>query len=681
MQSAGLDMADSPQAVTKQSPMQAGDRLHASSQPGLDAVTAGRGAPVMSALQRAADAMQSAVGLQAAVAASSPAVAVSLPAVAASLPAVASPQAAMGALQADGSGLSPLDDALLQLVLQTLSESSLEQLQQHQQRQQQEQQAHQQDAIEQQLALQLLAQSSLQQMQKQDEEQQQQQQDEQQTSNAHEAMLQSLAEAALAGLSQEQQQQQEQQKLLEQQQAVYEQQQLLLQQQSAVHDALLQQQQWEQAHQQQQLFVEQQRLIKHQQAMLQTLQQKQQEALLMSHHAVLQTQMQVQDEPDSCAGTQAVAQTVGSDEQQQSASVSPPGVVPDPPSPEAHQTPIQAASAPPLPTGVSKAEADEAARLSAAAAAAQAGESVSNPIVSAKSAAELTCCLDVDQASMQVPTQALTQAPTQATLNAPVAVSAQYTSSPPPLSPCSELTAQPQQQAQALPAASAAVLAAAGPLPGSAGMPAFTPQAYYLIPASAYGHGALPMLLPAAAVPQDGLHSQTHVPVTQESSAATEAQPPAETPKQHMHEHPQQGGMQGGDPLEPHADRELMLAAVEQQGSEPEAKLRPSVGRGLEGGKYSCQRLLPVANTALFGHLPIQLLLRFMMLTACLTETWSQRESRQQDADFQCYIAHQLLDLLCSVVLCFAIHMTPFAARRVHHAHEPIKLYLDCSHS
>lgn len=91
-------MADSPQAVTKQSPMQAGDRLHASSQPGLDAVTAGRGAPVMSALQRAADAMQSAVGLQAAVAASSPAVAVSLPAVAASLPAVASPQAAMGAL-------------------------------------------------------------------------------------------------------------------------------------------------------------------------------------------------------------------------------------------------------------------------------------------------------------------------------------------------------------------------------------------------------------------------------------------------------------------------------------------------------------------------------------------------------------------------------------------------------
>ncbi len=579
MQPAGLDMADSPQAVTKQSPIQAGDRLHATAQPGLDPVTAGMDAPIVSVLQRAADAMQSAVGLQAAVAASSPAVA-------ASLPAVASPQAAVGALQADGSGLSPLDDALLQLVLQTLSESSLEQLQQHQQRQQQEQQAHQQDAIQQQLALQLLAQSSLQQIQKQDEEQQQQQQDEQQSSDAHEAMLQSLAEAALAGLSQEQQQQQEQQKLLEQQQAVYEQQQQLLQQQSAVHGALLQQQQWDRAHQQQQLFTEQQRLINHQQAMLQTLQEEQQESLLMSHHAVLQTQMQLQGELDSCTGTQAVAQTMGSDVQQQSASVSSPGVVPDPPSPEAQQTPIQAASAPCLPTGVCEAEADEAARLSAAAAA-QAADSVSNPIVSASSAAEMTCCLDVDQASTLAPTQALTQA----TLNASVAVSAQHTSLPPPLSPCSESIAQPQQQTQALPTTSAAVLAAASLLPGSAGMPAFTPQAYYLIPASAYGHGALPMLLPAAAVPQHAPHL-TLVPVQQESPAALEAQLPAENPNQHMREHPQQGGMQGGDPLEPQADREVLLAAVEQQGSEPDAKTRPIVGSGLEGGKQCCQRLL-----------------------------------------------------------------------------------------
>ncbi len=594
MQPAALDMTDSPQAVTKQSLTQAGDRLHATAQTGLNPVTASLGAPVVSVLQRAVDAMQSAVGLQAAVAASSSAVAATLPAVAASLPAVGSPQAAVGALQADGSGLSPLDDALLQLVLQTLSESSLEQLQQHQQQQQQEQVAHQQDAIQQQLALQLLAQSSLQQIQKQDEDQQQQQQDNRQSSNAHEAMLQSLAEAALAGLSQEQQQQQEQQKLLEQQQAVYEQQQQLLQQQSAVHDALLQQQQWDQAHQQQQLFTEQQRLINHQQAMLQTLQEEQQESLLMSHHAVLQAQMQLEAEPDSCGGTQAIAQTMGSNVRQQSISVSPPGVVPDPPSPEAQQTPIQAASAPPLPTGVSEAEAHGAARLAAAAAAAaaaQAGESVSNPIVSAKSAAEQTCCLDVNHAS--------TQALTQATLNAPVAVSAQHTSLPPPLIPCSESTAQPQQQAQALPATSAAVFAAASLLPGSAGMPAFTPQAYYLIPASAYGHGALPMLLPAAAaaaVPQHAPHL-TFVSVQQESPAALEAQLPAETPNQRMHEHSQQGGMQGGDSPEPQADTEVILAAVQQQGSEPDAKTRPNVGSGLEGGKQCCQRLLHVANS------------------------------------------------------------------------------------
>ncbi len=585
-------MADTPQAVTKQSRTQAGDRLHATAQPGRGPTTAGLGAPLVSALQRAADAMQSAVGLQAAVA-------TTLPAVAATLPAMSSPQAAVGALQADESGLSPLDDALLQLVLQTLSESSLEQLQQHQQRQQQEQQAHQQKAKEQQLALQLLAQSSLQQMQNQDEDQQQQ--NNQQSSDAHEAMLQSLAEAALAAFSQEQQQQQEQQKLLEQQQAVYEQQQQLLQQQSAVHDALLQQQQWDQAHQQQQLFTEQQRLIKHQQAMLQTLQEEQQESLLMSHHAVLQTQMQLQGKLDSCSATQAVAHTLGAAVQQQSVYVSSPGVVPDPPSPEAQQTPIQATFAPPFPTKVIEAEAHEAARLAAAAAAAQAAESVSNPTVSAKSAAEQTCYLHVDQASIQTPTQAFTQAPTQATLPAPVPVSAQHTSLPPPLSPCSGSTAQLQQQAQALPATSAAVLAAASLLPGSAGMPAFTPQAYYLIPASAYGHGALPMLLPAAAaaaaaVPQHAPHL-SFAPVQQESPAALEAQLRAETPNQHMHEYMQQGGMQGGDPLEPQADREMILAAEEQQESEPDARVRPVVGSGLEGGKQCCQSLLHMANS------------------------------------------------------------------------------------
>ena len=197
------------------------------------------------------------------------------------------PEAAASAsmLQADGSGLSPLDDALLQLVLQTLSESSLEQLQQHQQRQQQEQQAQQQEALEHQLTLQLLAQANLQEMQGQHAHAQQQ--GDNQAAEPREGMLQGLAEAALAGLSQEQLQQQEQQKLLQQQQEVYEQQQLLLQQQTAVHDALLQQQQWEQAHEQQQVYAQQQQLITQQQAMLDALnkQQQQQQQMRAQQHS------------------------------------------------------------------------------------------------------------------------------------------------------------------------------------------------------------------------------------------------------------------------------------------------------------------------------------------------------------------------------------------------------------
>ena len=125
-------------------------------------------------------------------------------------------------------------------------------------------------------------------------------------------------------------------------------------------------------------------------------------------------------------------------------------------------------------------------------------------------------------------------------------------------------------------------------------MPAFPPQAYYLIPASAYGHGALPMLLPAAAVavPQRAPHS-AFVPEQQQRPAALEAQMPAETPNHHMREHPQQGGMQGGDPLEPKVDREVVLAAVEQPGREPDAKTRTVA----ESGKQRCQRLLHVANS------------------------------------------------------------------------------------
>ena len=236
--------------------------------------------------------------------------------------------------------MSPLDDALLQLVLQTLTESSLEQIQQHQQRQQQQQQQLQQEAIEQQrqqqqlqeeaierqLALQLLAQSSLQQLQSCSADAGTQQRSEvntseapeamqgqttlqdlsaeqsmQQlgvsTSEAHEHLLKSLTETALTSLHQEQQQQQEQQQLLQQQQEVYQQQQRLLEQQSAVHDALLQQQQWEQAQQQQQVYAEQQKLIQQQQTMLEALQlQQRQQQEQQRQHQQQQLQQQHQQQ-------------------------------------------------------------------------------------------------------------------------------------------------------------------------------------------------------------------------------------------------------------------------------------------------------------------------------------------------------------------------------------------------
>ena len=245
------------------------------------------------------------------------------------------------AVQPDGTGLSPLDDALLQLVLQTLTESSLEQIQQHQQYQQQQQQQLQQEAIEQQrqqqqqlqhleeeaikrqFALQLLAQSSLQQLQScsadagtqirsevsaseapgalqgqtglQDlNAEQSMQQLGVSASEAHEDLLKSLANTALTHLHQEQQQQQEQQQLLQQQQEVYEQQQRLLEQQSAVHDALLHQRQWEQAQQQQQVYAEQQKLIQQQQTMLEALQRQQQEQQRQQQQEQQQQQQQEQ---------------------------------------------------------------------------------------------------------------------------------------------------------------------------------------------------------------------------------------------------------------------------------------------------------------------------------------------------------------------------------------------------
>lgn len=214
-------------------------------------------------------------------------------------------------LTPDDTGMSPLDDALLQLVLQTLTESSLEQIQEHQQRQQQGQQQRQLEAMDRQLTLQVQAQQSQQQAPSGLAESHTQQQTDvsaseasaagregltqpvlngstaeqslhqvdMSVSEAREAMLKNLAQNALTNLHHEQQQQQEQQQLLQQQEEVYEQQQCLLEQQSAVYDALLQQQQWELAQQQQQVYAEQQKLIEQQQSMLEALQQQQQLAV------------------------------------------------------------------------------------------------------------------------------------------------------------------------------------------------------------------------------------------------------------------------------------------------------------------------------------------------------------------------------------------------------------------
>ena len=266
----------------------------------------------------------------------------------------AEPNAQGVSLQPDGTGLSPLDDALLQLVLQTLTESSLEQIQQHQQRQQHQQQQRQQlqqqameqqqwqqqqlqeEAIEQQLALQLLAQCALQQLQSCSADAVSQQRSEVSASaapgavqdqitlqdlsaeqsmqhlgvnasEAHEDLLKSLTKTALTNLHEEQQQQEQQQQLLQQQQEVYEQQQRLLEQQSAVHDALLQQRQWEQAQQQQQVYAEQQKLIQQQQTMLEALQlqQRQQQQQQQQQQQMEEQQQQQQHQQLAVAACKA----------------------------------------------------------------------------------------------------------------------------------------------------------------------------------------------------------------------------------------------------------------------------------------------------------------------------------------------------------------------------------------
>ena len=440
---------------------------------------------------------------------------------------------AVGVLQPDGTGLSPLDDALLQLVLQTLSESSLEQVQQHQQRQQQEQQAQQQEAIERQVSLQMLAQLSLQQMQNQagqkevqekdaierqlalrmlaqetlpqmrspDVQEPAQQQNEQQAADMHEAMLQALAETALAGLSQEQQQQQEQQKLLQQQQEVYEQQQQLLQHQSAVHDALLQQQQWEQAQQQQQVFAQQQQLIKQQQAMLQAMQQQQQESLAhISHHT---GQLEPQSMPisgsDASADEEASNFAVQQDDnagrvQQAGASSASQAAAQDPPSPPALRLQHQQKPA-----------------AEAAAAADAEGPAVAYT-------------LDGDTAQYNTPELVEVTVPASELSNTllmpPAALLHLPTASP---HEQSSAAVHPQSQVPTVTLSAAPAAAPAAPL-------ASTPEAYYLIPASAFdaGLGTFPKTRPVA------LPRQTHKlpPAPLEAPAAVHAQlsKPDQTP-------------------------------------------------------------------------------------------------------------------------------------------------------
>ena len=361
-------------------------------------------------------------------------------------------------LQSDGTGLLPVDDALLQLVLQTLAESSLEQVSQHQQRKQQQQQVQQQAALESQVALQLLTE----QVQKQATPEQPAQQDEQQAAAEHNPMLQTLAETALASLSHEQQHQEEQQQLLQQQQEVFEQQQLLLQQQAAVRDALVQQHQWEQAQRQEQVFAEQQRLIEQQQAMLQALQQHRQDSVAQ-HSARLQSPDQQRrrdvgaDEP-CLAAQQPGAHRVADHKDEARLTQQ---VAGDPPSP-------RSLSAQP-PAGATALPAAETAKPSPAAAAAS-----SRPTDPNKKMVTGPELAQADLSTQDVPR-----------------VSSSHNRAPPSVQ---GTAAADTQDAMMLPMTVLPITAPSGAclLPSS---PITAPQAYYLIPVSAYG-GALPMLTP-----------------------------------------------------------------------------------------------------------------------------------------------------------------------------------------
>ena len=478
------------------------------------------------------------------------------------------PNAQTVALQPDGTGLSPLDDALLQLVLQTLSESSLEQIQQHQQYQQQQQQQQQQEAIEQQqwqleqlqhleeeaiqqqLALQLLAQSSLQQLQSCSADAGTQQlskvsaseapgalpgqttlqglsaeQSMQQlgisASEAHEDLLKSLAKTAVTHLHQEQQQQQEQQQLLQQQQEVYEQQQRLLEQQSAVHDALLQQRQWEQAQQQQQVYAEQQKLIQQQQTMLEALQlqqrqqqeqqqqeqqQQQQEQQQQQLEQQQQQQRQQQVAMAACEAGHAVCSqldykmaactkhpTHGADRTSGGSTVKK-----QQDSADLHhlqsqilnvQSPFQPTSSdpsspPPMPAQTHTQPALSHAAAAAAAAAAEKG--------STQAAAHLPCALSANVSHIDHSGRSDLQASTASAPGLSAAATAEPdTSSAQIISQHSDTGSggsQLRPSVLSTPAAFPACLLQPGAQPAS------LPQAYFMVPASAFTANGLPML-------------------------------------------------------------------------------------------------------------------------------------------------------------------------------------------
>ena len=510
-------------------------------------------------------------------------------------------------LQPDGTGLSPLDDALLQLVLQTLTESSLEQVQQHQQRQQHQQQQLQQEAIERQLALQLLAQSSLQQMQSHATQEQKHpsadvdvseaaeqllasldqvappglttQQSQAQlgvgASEAHEALLASLAQTDLAGLDQEHQQQQAQQMLLQQQQEVYEQQQQLLEQQSAVHNALLQQQQWEQAQQQQQVYAEQQKLIQQQQMMLEALQQMQQQQQKQQQQAtddqLTEQAACPQQLPTQALNAQTSAQTTFKDP------ASPPPLHPQAsilhvPAPAAAAA---AAMEEPAAMAAAAAATEEAAVVAAAAAAIQEAAAV---------AAAARCCSNVQTAA------AAASSSTAQPANDPVAETAGSTQLASKLQSFAKASSAYNRQAGSLGLEASEVLSSApsqsstSPQQTPAGhaqlahqqstadpdhthflppvtaapvsfnpfslqpgaVPGSLTQAYYLVPAAAFHGTEIPMLLPAPLHPlglQHGSQMSTALPAQSSALAEQMAHLPLERQQQQQQQQKKSEGV------------------------------------------------------------------------------------------------------------------------------------------